>query len=65
VRLGNRIETAEEAAPTRPHPGAPATAPWNKITDPAIGLLDRLRDAVTGRPTRPETLTRRYTSRLF
>ncbi|MDQ7906137.1 hemerythrin domain-containing protein [Phytohabitans sp. ZYX-F-186] len=65
VRLGNRIETAEEAAPTRPHPGTPATAPWNKITDPAIGLLDRLRDAVTGRPTRAEDLTRRYASRLF
>ncbi len=65
VRLGNRIETAEEAAPTRPHPGAPRTAPWNKITDPAIGLVDRLRDAVTGRPTRRETLSHRYTPRLF
>ncbi|GAA4467658.1 hemerythrin domain-containing protein [Phytohabitans houttuyneae] len=65
VRLGNRIETAEEAAPTRPHPGAPAATPWNKLTEPAIGLVDRLRDAVTGRPTRQETLARRYTSRLF
>lgn len=65
VRLGNRIETAEEAAPTRPHPGAPATAPWNKLTDPAIGLVDRLRDAATGRPTRPENLSHRYASRLF
>ncbi|MGN9911463.1 hemerythrin domain-containing protein [Phytohabitans sp. LJ34] len=65
VRLGNRIETAEEAAPTRPHPGAPATPPWNKITDPAIGLVDRLRDAATGRPTRQESLSDRYASRLF
>ncbi|MFC0527845.1 hemerythrin domain-containing protein [Phytohabitans kaempferiae] len=65
VRLGNRIETAEEAAPTRPHPGAPATPPWNKLTDPALGLIDRLRDAVTGRPTREEILFRRYASRLF
>jgi hypothetical protein len=65
VRLGNRIETAEEAAPTRPHPAAPATPPWNKVTDPAIGLLDRLRDAATGRPTRPESLTHRYATRLF
>ncbi|GAB3525679.1 hemerythrin domain-containing protein [Phytohabitans suffuscus] len=65
VRLGNRIETAEEAAPTRPHPGAPARAPLNKLTDPAIGLVDRLRDAVTGRPTRPELLSRRYETRLF
>lgn len=65
VRLGNRIETAEEAAPTRPHPGAPATAPWNKFTDPAIGLVDRVRDALSGRPTRQESLSHRYTTRLF
>jgi hypothetical protein len=65
VRLGNRIETAEEAAPTRLHPHAPATPPWNKLTEPAIGLVDRLRDAVTGRPTRPEDLSRRYAAPLF
>ncbi|GAA4710734.1 hemerythrin domain-containing protein [Phytohabitans rumicis] len=65
VRLGSRVEVAEEAAPTRPHPGAPATPPWNKVVDPALGTLDRLRDAVTGRPTSAKMLTRRYANRLF
>ncbi|MGN9778363.1 hemerythrin domain-containing protein [Micromonospora sp. H33] len=51
IRLGNRLEIAEEAAPTRPHPGTPATPPWNRIVEPAVGVVDKLRDAVTGRPT--------------
>lgn len=51
IRLGNRVLIAEEAAPTRPHPGTPATPPWNKVTDPAIGVLDRLRDVVDRRTT--------------
>ncbi len=52
VRLGNRVETAQEAAPTRPHPGAPVRAPWNKVVDPLLGVADRLRDAFSGRVTR-------------
>ncbi|WP_327038195.1 hemerythrin domain-containing protein [Micromonospora maris] len=51
VRLGNRLEIAEEAAPTRPHPGVPHTPPWNRIVEPAVALVDKLRDAVTGRHT--------------
>ncbi|MGW3615026.1 hemerythrin domain-containing protein [Micromonospora sp. NPDC005163] len=51
IRLGNRLEIAEEAAPTRPHPGTPATPPWNRIVEPAVGVVDKVRDAVTGRPT--------------
>ncbi|WP_320069872.1 hemerythrin domain-containing protein [Micromonospora sp. RTGN7] len=51
IRLGNRWEIAEEAAPTRPHPGTPATPPWNRIVEPAMGVVDKVRDAVTGRPT--------------
>ncbi|MFI1194388.1 hemerythrin domain-containing protein [Micromonospora sp. NPDC020750] len=51
IRLGNRWEIAEEAAPTRPHPGTPATPPWNRIVEPAVGVVDKVRDAVTGRPT--------------
>ncbi len=57
IRLGNRLEIAEEAAPTRPHPGTPATPPWNKIVEPAMGVVDKLRDAVAGRPTRMTDLT--------
>ncbi|MFR9777540.1 hemerythrin domain-containing protein [Micromonospora sp. MS34] len=52
IRLGNRWEIAEEAAPSRPHPGTPATPPWNKIVEPAVGVLDKVRDVVTGRRTR-------------
>jgi hypothetical protein len=51
VRLGSRVETAAGAAPTRPHPGTPAAPPWNKVVDPAVGMLDKMRDAVTGRIT--------------
>ncbi|MEH0937727.1 hemerythrin domain-containing protein [Micromonospora psammae] len=51
IRLGNRWEIAEEAAPTRPHPATPATPPWNRIVEPAVGVVDKVRDAVTGRRT--------------
>jgi hypothetical protein len=58
IRLGNRWEIAEEAAPTRPHPGTPATPPWNRIVEPAVGVLDKVRDAVTGRRTHLSDLER-------
>ncbi|WP_410809373.1 hemerythrin domain-containing protein [Micromonospora sp. 067-2] len=51
IRLGNRLEIAQEAAPTRPHPGTPATPPWNRIVEPAVGVVDKVLDAVTRRPT--------------
>ncbi|GAA3765733.1 hemerythrin domain-containing protein [Plantactinospora mayteni] len=57
IRLGNRVEIAEEAAPTRPHPDAPATPPWNRVVEPALGVVDKVRDAVSGRPTYVEDLT--------
>jgi len=56
VRLGNRFGLAEEAAPTRPHPGTPATPPWNKVVDPAVAVLDKVRDVVSGRTTYPRDL---------
>jgi hypothetical protein len=51
VRLGNRFETAEEAAPTRPHPSTPSTPPWNKVVDPLVGVADKVRDVITSRAT--------------
>jgi Hemerythrin HHE cation binding domain len=51
VRLGNRFETAEEAAPTRPHPGTPSTPPWNKVVDPLVGVADKIRDVISSRAT--------------
>jgi hypothetical protein len=51
------VLVAKEAAPTRPHPSTPVTPPWNKVVDPTIGLLDRARDTISGRRTRPDQLT--------
>ncbi|MEV1288960.1 hemerythrin domain-containing protein [Micromonospora sp. NPDC049679] len=56
-RLGNRVEIAEEAAPTRPHPDTPATPPWNKIVEPALGVVDKARDIIAGRPTSLDDLS--------
>jgi hemerythrin superfamily protein len=56
VRLGNRVEIAHEAAPTRPHPATPVTPPANKVVDPWVGVVDKVRDALTGRTTWPEDL---------
>lgn len=51
VRLGNRVEMAQEAAPTRPHLSTPVTPPWNKVVDPLVGMVDKVRDLVTARTT--------------
>ncbi|GAA3345798.1 hemerythrin domain-containing protein [Amorphoplanes nipponensis] len=56
VRLGNRVELAEEAAPTRPHPSTPATPPWNKVVDPAVAVVDKMRDMISRRTTYPRDL---------
>lgn len=56
IRLGNRVDIAMEAAPTRPHPTTPMTPPANKIVDPAVAVVDKVRDVLTGRPTRSEDL---------
>ncbi|MDI1465432.1 hemerythrin domain-containing protein [Catellatospora sp. KI3] len=56
IRLGNRAAIAEEAAVTRPHPAAPNTPPWNRLTDPLLGAADKVRDMLTGRPTYPDQL---------
>lgn len=47
--LGAQVERAKKVAPTRPHPSSPDTPPANKVLDPGAGLVDRVRDAVTGR----------------
>jgi hypothetical protein len=56
IRLGNRVEIAMEAAPSRPHRNLPATPPLNKLTDPLVGAFDKIRDVVTARTTYPEDL---------
>jgi hypothetical protein len=53
IRLGNRVQIAQEAAPTRPHPAAPDTPPLNKLVDPALGVVDKVRDVLARRATWP------------
>ena len=56
IRVGNRVETAAEAAPTRPHPDTPSRPPWNKVVDPVVAMVDKVRDVAGRRATRIEDL---------
>jgi hypothetical protein len=47
--LGRKVEAMKKVAPTRPHPAAPDTPPMNKLAAPGAGLVDRIRDALSGR----------------
>jgi hypothetical protein len=48
-RRGKLAEQAmKKVAPTRPHPSAPDTPPLNKLAAPGAGLIDRIRDALSG-----------------
>ncbi len=49
AKLGDKVRQAKKTAPTRPHPSAPDTPPANKLLAPGAGMVDRLRDALTGR----------------
>ena len=49
VELKGKVEKAKKAAPTRPHPGAPNAEMFHKTVGPGVGLVDRLRDKLTGR----------------
>ncbi|MFG3600330.1 hemerythrin domain-containing protein [Micromonospora chersina] len=51
VELAGKVEAAKKSAPTRPHPAAPDHPPANKLLAPGTGLVDRMRDALSGRPT--------------
>lgn len=50
-KLGEQITRAKKLAPTRPHPAAPDHPPLNKVLGPPTGILDRIRDKMTGRST--------------
>jgi hemerythrin superfamily protein len=47
--LGRMVVRAKDSAPTRPHPSAPDKPPANLILGPGVGMIDRLRDALSGR----------------
>lgn len=49
--LGQLVRRTKETAPTRPHPSLPTSPPALKVVAPGVGFVDRLRDALSGRPT--------------
>ena len=51
VQLGEKVEAAKKLAPTRPHPSAPHSELFHKTVGPGVGMIDRLRDKLTGRQT--------------
>jgi hemerythrin superfamily protein len=51
IELGEKVQTAKKLAPTRPHPSAPHSELFHKTLGPGVGLIDRLRDKLTGRHT--------------
>jgi hypothetical protein len=51
VELQGKVETAKKAAPTRPHPASPNAELFHKTVGPGVGLVDRLRDKLSGRST--------------
>ncbi|MFE9172252.1 hemerythrin domain-containing protein [Streptomyces kebangsaanensis] len=48
-RLGEKVRTAKKTAPTRPHPATPHTPTAQKLLAPGAGMVDRIRDALSGR----------------
>ena len=49
VDLGRKVEAAKKIAPTRPHPGSPHSELFHMTIGPGVGMVDRLRDALSGR----------------
>jgi hemerythrin superfamily protein len=51
LELRRKVEAAKKVAPTRPHPDAPNAELFHKMAGPGVGLVDRLRDRLSGRET--------------
>lgn len=51
VELGEKVQKAKKLAPTRPHPTAPHSELFHKTVGAGVGMIDRLRDRLTGRQT--------------
>lgn len=49
TQLGGKVENAKKAAPTRPQPAAPHSQLFHKLVGPGVGMVDRIRDRLTGR----------------
>jgi len=48
-QMGVQVEALKKIAPTRPHPSAPNDALFHLTVGPGVGLVDRLRDKLSGR----------------
>ena len=48
-KLGATVQALKKIVPTHPHPMAPDHPPFNALLGPGAGLVDRLRDMLTGR----------------
>lgn len=51
IKMREQVETAKKLAPTRPHPSAPNSEVFHKMVGPGVGLMDRVRDKLSGRTT--------------
>jgi hemerythrin superfamily protein len=49
VQMREQVDKAKKLAPTRPHPGSPNNEVFHKLVGPGVGLMDRVRDKLTGR----------------
>ena len=58
VELGDTLERAKAAAPTKPHPMAPDTPPGNLVAGPSAAVADKVTDAAKGAkaPAKPKGL---------
>ncbi|GLC36770.1 hypothetical protein PLESTB_000784700 [Pleodorina starrii] len=50
AKLGRKWSSAFANAPTHPHPGGPSDAAGARLLHPVVGLIDRVRDALTTEP---------------
>ncbi len=56
-QMADGVEAIKAVAPTRPHPDAPDNPLFHLTVGPGVGMVDRLRDALSGRTTNPDDLT--------
>ncbi|MBE1579546.1 hypothetical protein SAMN05216266_1496 [Amycolatopsis marina] len=49
VTLGVRAQESAQMSPTRPHPNSPKEGAALQMLAPGVGLVDRIRDVITGR----------------
>lgn len=57
--LGRTLERSWKTAPTRAHPAAPDRPPGNMVLGVPMGMVDRLRDRISGRAEAAEPAERR------